>query len=611
MESENRMKRPVSKRAVSARQVSSFIWFYWRRQGLWLVLLMVGLIVNVAIDIMFPIVSGYLVDTISTADFPPNPEQIDTATLAAILFISQSIAFFTAQRLKFRLWMHFAAKVMRDIITEGFARVQRYPSNWHESAHAGATVRKLTRGMWAYDTIADTVYAALLPAALMLVGILVVLAWRWPLVGLYAGVTSILYVAVTVVLAVRHLPQRHREHMDADSEVGAQVADAITCNSVVKSFGTEAREDARLFSLANLWRGKAVRAWAAMENLLIVQNVAAVALVAGIVGLIVMEWAAGRATTGDIVFAITTYLIINAYLRDMGYHLQNLQQGVSEIEDLVLFHELPTEPAVTKGGPPLELSAGAIDFDHVRFNYPRKDRAVYSNLSLHIKAGEKIALVGKSGSGKSTFVKLLQRLYDLDAGQVLIDGQDIATVDPISLRRAVSVVPQEPLLFHRSLGENISYANPEASREEVMTAAQLARADEFIEALPEGLETMVGERGVKLSGGERQRVAIARAFLADAPILVLDEATSSLDVVTEAAVQEAMEDLMKGRTTIIIAHRLSTVRQVDRVLVFEEGAIVEDGTYEELASREGGYLARFHAVQSSDDLSPVEVEEQT
>ncbi|MBL4863817.1 MAG: ABC transporter ATP-binding protein [Rhodobiaceae bacterium] len=600
------MKSPDrSKSTVSARQIISFIWFYWRRQGFWFALLMLGMAANVAVDILFPIVSGYLVDIISTASFPPEPAEIDAAFWAAVLFVGQGVAFLTIQRLKFRLWMFFTARVMRDIVTEAFARVQRFPSNWHESAHAGATVRKLTRGMWAYDTIADTVYAVLIPTAFMLIGVLSVLTWRWPLVGLYAAVTSVLYVAVTIWLAVRHLPERHRAHMKADSEVGALVADAITCNSVVKSYGTEKREDDRLLSLAEVWRGKAVRAWIAMENIMIVQNVAAVFLQAGILALVIVEWAAGRASTGDIVFAITTYLLINAYLRDMGYHLQNLQQGVSEIEDLILFHDLPLEPAAAGNADPLVMKGGAVHFDKVRFNYPRKDQAVYSNLSVDIRAGEKIALVGKSGSGKSTFVKLLQRLYDLDAGRVLIDGQDIATVDPTSLRRAVSVVPQEPLLFHRTLGENIGYAKPGATEQEIWRAARLARADKFIEGLPEGLETLVGERGVKLSGGERQRVAIARAFLADAPILVLDEATSSLDVVTEAAVQDAMRELMKGRTTIIIAHRLSTVRQVDRVLVFEDGVIVEEGPYDELIARKGGYLAEFHMVQSAGDLSPT------
>lgn len=593
------------KNSVTAMQVIAFFWTYWRRQGFWFFLLMTGLVVNVAIDILFPLVSGYMVDVISAASYPPSDAEISNAYFAAFLFVSQSVAFFVAQRLKFRLWMHFAARVMRDIITEAFARVQRFPANWHESAHAGATVRKLTRGMWAYDSIADTVYAAIIPAAFMLVGVISVLTWRWPLVGLYAGITSIIYVAATIWLATKHLPPRQREHVAADSEVGAQVADAITCNAVVKSFGTEQREDGRLLSLVDFWRGKAVRAWIAMENIMIVQNIAAVLLQMGIIALVVAEWSAGNASAGDIVFAITTYLLISAYLRDMGYHLQHLQQGVSEIEDLVLFHTQPVEPAAAKDAPLLKLNGGAVSFDSVRFHYPRKDEAVYSNLTLNIRAGEKIALVGKSGSGKSTFVKLLQRLYDLDSGRVLIDGQDIATVDPTSLRRAVSVVPQEPLLFHRSLGENIGYANPDASREDILRSAELARAKGFIAELPEGLETLVGERGVKLSGGERQRVAIARAFLADAPILVLDEATSSLDVVTEAAVQAAMDDLMEGRTTIIIAHRLSTVRQVDRILVFDKGKIVEDGSYDELIAIEGGYLAAFHAVQSSDDLSPV------
>ena len=334
-------------------------------------------------------VTAMQVDVISAASYPPSDAEISNAYFAAFLFVSQSVAFFVAQRLKFRLWMYFAARVMRDIITEAFARVQRFPANWHESAHAGATVRKLTRGMWAYDTIADTVYAALV-------------TWRWPLVGLYAGVTSIIYVAATIWLATKHLPPRQREHVAADSEVGAQVADAITCNAVVKSFGTEQREDARLLSLVDFWRGKAVRAWIAMENIMIVQNIAAVLLQMGIIALVVAEWSAGKASAGDIVFAITTYLLISAYLRDMGYHLQHLQQGVSEIEDLVLFHTQPVEPAAAKDAPLLKLNGGAVSFDAVRFHYPRKDEAVYSNLTLDIKAGEKIALVGKSGSSKST-----------------------------------------------------------------------------------------------------------------------------------------------------------------------------------------------------------------
>ncbi len=212
-----------------------------------------------------------------------------------------------------------------------------------------------------------------------------------------------------------------------------------------------------------------------------------------------------------------------------------------------------------------------------------------------IAPGERLALVGPTGSGKSTFVKLIQRLYDLQGGRILIDGIDIARVTQASLRRAIAVVPQDPALFHRTIAENIAYARPDATDEEIALAARRARAHDFISALPKGYDTLVGERGVKLSGGERQRVAIARAFLADAPILVLDEATSSLDVETEVQVQAATEELMAGRTTIVIAHRLCTIRGADRILVFQNGRVVEEGRHGELVALGGAY-ARLNAV---------------
>ena len=230
-------------------------------------------------------------------------------------------------------------------------------------------------------------------------------------------------------------------------------------------------------------------------------------------------------------------------------------------------------------------------------------------MSIDISSGEKLALVGPSGSGKSTFVKLIQRLYNVTDGRILIDGQDIAGVSMESLRRQVALVPQEPSLFHRSLSENISYGSPGASQDAIIAAAKKAFAHEFIETLPKGYDTLVGERGVKLSGGERQRVAIARAILADAPILILDEATSSLDSISEHYIQKALEELMKGRTTITIAHRLSTIQKADRILVFDKGEIIEQGNHDSLMARPGSRYKALYDMQALELVPDLNEEE--
>jgi ATP-binding cassette subfamily B protein len=252
-----------------------------------------------------------------------------------------------------------------------------------------------------------------------------------------------------------------------------------------------------------------------------------------------------------------------------------------------------------------KVEKGEVRFRNVGFRYAGQDSAIYRNLNLVIRPGEKVGLVGASGSGKSTFVKLLQRLYDVTEGAVLVDGQDVRHLTQSSLRARIALVPQEPVLFHRSLFDNIRYGRVEASEDEVIAAARKAHAHDFIARLPDGYATLVGERGIKLSGGERQRVAIARAILANAPLLVLDEATSSLDSVSEALIQDALEQLMEGRTTLIVAHRLSTLRAVDRILVFDCGQIVEEGTHEQLLASATG---RYRALYQTQQLGLVEPE---
>jgi ATP-binding cassette subfamily B protein len=277
-------------------------------------------------------------------------------------------------------------------------------------------------------------------------------------------------------------------------------------------------------------------------------------------------------------------------------HIRNLQRSVNDMEELVALYAHPLGIDDKPGATPIAIGEGGIRFDHVTFQYGAHPTPLYRDFSVEIKPGERVGLVGHSGSGKTTFVKLIQRLYDVNDGAITIDGQNIAEVQQSSLRGQLAIVQQEPILFHRTLAENISYGRPGASRSEIIQAAKQANAHDFIMGLPKGYETMVGERGVKLSGGERQRVAIA--FLADAPILILDEATSSLDSESEVMIQQAMERLMEGRTTLVIAHRLSTVRALDRLLVFDKGKIVEEGNHEQLIRLNGGIYRRLFERQA-------------
>ncbi|HEY4162064.1 MAG TPA: ATP-binding cassette domain-containing protein, partial [Dongiaceae bacterium] len=304
-------------------------------------------------------------------------------------------------------------------------------------------------------------------------------------------------------------------------------------------------------------------------------------------------WWHGQATPGDLAYVLTAYLVIHGYLRDVGWYIRDLQHAVNEMEEMVAIGAEPFGVADRSGARPIAIEAGRIEFKNVRFHYPGHATPLYDGLDVTIDAGEKVGLVGLSGSGKTTFVKLIQRLHDIQSGRILIDGQDVATCAQASLRSQIAIVQQEPILFHRSLAENISYGRPQASIAEIMQAAKLANAHDFIDRLPSGYGTLVGERGVKLSGGERQRVALARAFLADAPILILDEATSSLDSESEALIQEATERLIEGRTAIVIAHRLSTVRALKRILVFDRGRIIEEGNHRQLTQHSDGVYRRL------------------
>lgn len=487
--------------------------------------------------------------------------------------------------------------MMRDIAHDSFRRVQRFSTDWHANTFAGSTVRRITRGMWALDTLNDILLLALWPSFVVLVSTVVLLAGHWPIVGLIMAVGAIAFVTLTILLAAHVIAPASRLSNALDTRIGGALSDALSANAVVKSFGAEAREDTRLSHLTLKWRKRARRAWmrhiwSGTSQIALLWVIRTVMIAAAI-----WLWSQGRATPGELAYVLTMYFVVHGYLRDIGFHVHDLQRSVNEMEELVDLFELPFGVADADDAKPVKISKGEIRFEHVTFGY-KGQQPLYRDLQVRIASGERVGLVGHSGSGKTTFVKLIQRLYDVSAGRVLIDGQNISKATQASLRSQIAIVQQEPILFHRSLAENISYGRPDATQSQIERAARLANAHEFISRMPRHYQTLVGERGVKLSGGERQRVALARAFLADAPVLILDEATSSLDSESEALIQEAMDRLMAGRTSIIIAHRLSTVRALDRILVFDQGRIAEEGAHEALLRRPNGQYRRLFDRQS-------------
>jgi ATP-binding cassette subfamily B protein len=577
-------------RTLSNRRVLGFIARFWLRRP-WLFWTAVALMVTaIGFDLMLPWAAGRLVDAVAA-----GPEQPAQAWEAWAIFVGVYLAFSLVRNLAFRFWNPMAASSMKEMTDEAFQRVQSYSSDWHADTFAGSTVRKLSRAMWGYDAVSDAVVLWLGPAALVLVGLSVSMIVRWPAVGLFALGTVVFYVAMNLLLTVKYVRPANLKSVALDSRIGGALADSISANPTVKAFGAEPREEARIAEVTREWRKHTLVTWTRFMDAWLVQNLILVVLQAGLTGLLLRLWARGEASAGDVAFAITSFMLMSGYMRNIGENIRQMQKGLDDAEDVARFAVTAPQVADASDAGPLRGELGEIAFDRVTFRYKSADEPLYRDFSLLIAPGERVALVGPTGAGKSTFVKLVQRLYDLQGGRILIDGQDIARVSQESLRRAIAVVPQDPALFHRTIAENISYARPGATEDEVVLAAKRARAHDFIARLPKGYDTLVGERGVKLSGGERQRVAIARAFLADAPILVLDEATSSLDVETERQVQAAMEELMAGRTTIVIAHRLSTIRGADRILVFEAGRIVEEGRHAELVQKGGAY-ARLHAV---------------
>jgi ATP-binding cassette subfamily B protein len=400
-----------------------------------------------------------------------------------------------------------------------------------------------------------------------------------------------LVLIVVVILFNRRLGEekaiRARKSAEAATSIRAYIIDVIANIQAVRQYARIEHENSAINALSTELRDTNDQSWGYTEKMLLWNGLILFVFSLAMFWSLVSGWRAGTVSTGDLVLILVLYAQITGTLTFIGRAFNSTARTIGEmeegLEELLLPYEIDDVPNAKQ----IEVEHAQIEWKNVSFDFAGKK--VFTNFSLNIPAGQRLGLVGQSGAGKTTFVSLLLRQHDIPSGEILIDGQNISVVTQDSLRKAIAVVPQEPALFHRSIKDNILYGKPEATDKEVIEVAKKAQAHDFIMELPEGYDTLVGERGVKLSGGQKQRIAIARAMLKDAPILVLDEATSALDSESEVAIQKALEKLMEGRTVIAIAHRLSTLRKMDRIIVLESGHIIEDGSHDELVAHAGIY----------------------
>ena len=497
----------------------------------------------------------------------------------------------TADNLMWRVGCTVAAytyvRVTGDVRRELFGHLSGHSPSYYAERLPGTLAGRITATAQSVYQTENVLAWNVLPPILAVGMAIFYISAVAPLMALsMAGVSAAM--AGIVFLLARNGTPRHAAYAEEAARVDGELVDVIGNMAVVRAFGATFREQQRFGGHMELEMRARRRSLLYMERLRLIHAVMTAIVTAGVLAWGLLLWEKGQATVGDVSLICSLGFTILHGTRDLAVSLVDLTQNVARMAEalraLLVPHDLPDRPNAGQ----LTAKGGEVEFRDVTFAYPGRGPVLH-HFNLRIEPGQRVGLVGASGAGKSTVVSLLQRFHDIQGGAVLIDNQDIAQMTQQSLREAMAIVPQDISLFHRSVLENIRYARPEATTEEVLRAAEIARCRDFIEDLPEGYDTMVGDRGAKLSGGQRQRLAIARALLKNAPILLLDEATSALDSESEQAIQHALDNLMQGRTVIAVAHRLSTLRNFDRIVVMEDGKVIDDGPPDELSRRPGPY----------------------
>lgn len=492
-------------------------------------------------------------------------------------------------------YMKMQSNVMARLKQNAFDYMIKHSHSFFANNFSGSLVQRVGRFSRAFEVLTDSVAYNVIPLIVSVVGSIWITWFVAPIISIILIIWIFVFVTFNISFSIWKL-KYDTAVAEADSRTTGYLADSITNNSAISFFTGHPHESVGFQDVSNDQANKMLFSWR-LGNVVDVVQMSLIYIVEFFVFYFAVKyWSIGLITIGTFVLAQTYIIGVTNQLWGFNKIIRNVYQGIADskgmVEILLTQHEIQDLPDAKK----LIAAGGEIVFNNVSFAFS-EDNKVLNDINITIKPGQKVAVIGPSGAGKTTLARLLMRSYNLTKGSIIIDGQDISTVTQASLRENISLVPQDPVLFHRTLMENIRYGRRDATDEEVKEAARLAHCNEFVENLPLKYETFVGERGIKLSGGERQRVAIARAILKKAPILIFDEATSSLDSYSESLIQDALKNLMSNCTTIIIAHRLSTVKKMDRIISMSDGFIVEDGTHEELLNIDSGLYKKLWDLQ--------------
>jgi ATP-binding cassette subfamily B protein len=568
-----------------------------------LLLLVVSEGINAGCGILLPYALSRIISGVTSSQGAPE-DVLRALQAPLVLFIGLCAGELLFGRVNSALQLRVAPRQRQYVARAFFAYLHRHSHRFLSESFAGALAHRISEVSHGTNQVLWAVITEFWPIGItiLVANVLLVRANGW--LGSFTGVWSLIFIAVSVALARRTQPLAHAAS-NARSRTVGMVVDSISNHATVRLFARLEHERERLDHAYATELETVLCSNVAMERVRLFQFAASALLKAGVVSVSVLLWSRGAISVGQFVMAVSLSLLVIAEVRNLSRRFLELFESLgnvaSGVRGIVRPHELVDHVDANEQ----PIARGAIELEDVHFGY-EKGNAVFRGLSISIPAGQRVGLVGVSGSGKSTLVSLLLRLYDPEQGSIRIDGHELRSLTQDCLRRQIGLIPQDPTLFHRSLRENIRYGKTEASDAEVESAARRAYAHDFISEVRGGYDAEVGERGVKLSGGQRQRIAIARVILKDAPILILDEATSSLDSITERQIQAALDDAMHDKTVIVIAHRLSTIAHLDRILVFSQGRVVEEGSHESLLARRGAYYELWQR-QSGDLLSESSV----